>query len=122
MSDNNYSLFKDHHDLQLFFKSDYVLFHNILEYFKDKGIFAFASTNDDMADFACNFFMGVDSQESLRKYIDVKAFPKISGFILKNIGGVSLEDLKDCLNSYQGSEFRAPKMPNYFMSVKSTKS
>ncbi|MFX1521797.1 MAG: hypothetical protein ACFFCD_17975 [Promethearchaeota archaeon] len=58
-----------------------------------------------MADFACNFYFGYDAQESLIRYIDVKAFPKISGFILIPDEDVPLEDLKYYLYDHTGEEF-----------------
>lgn len=102
----NENLFKDFHALQLFFNSDHIRLHNIHEYLKERGVFAFAGTNESIANFACNFFIGFDSQEALRKYVDVKAFPKISGFVLESENDVSLGSFRDYLKVHISEKFK----------------
>ncbi|MCQ1536132.1 hypothetical protein FTO70_10660 [Methanosarcina sp. KYL-1] len=99
------SLFKDYHTLQLFFSSNHIRLHSAQEYFKERGVFAFANEKDAMASLASNFFIGIDSQENLLKYTGVKAFPKLSGFILEADVDVTLENLYDYLSTHIGNEF-----------------
>lgn len=99
------SLFKDHHDLQMFFNSSHIRLHSIHEYFKERGVFIFSSKNDTTAMLASSFFIGIDSQEDIRRYTDVKAFPKISGFLLEPEIETPLKNMQEYLNSHIGEEF-----------------
>jgi hypothetical protein len=100
------NLFKDFHELELFFSSDHIRLHSTQEYFKEKGIFAFSNEKDAMAGFASKFYVGADSLRNLIRFTGVKAFPKMSGFILDVIDNdTSLEDLYDYFNSHKEEEF-----------------
>lgn len=98
-------LFKDYHELQLFFNSDHIRLHNIHQFLKEKGIFAFAHTNDSVARFACGFFWGLDSLNSLKKYADIKAYPKITGFIVEAEEDITLGKVRDYFNVHVGKNF-----------------
>lgn len=109
------NLFKDYHELQLFFNSDHIRLHNIHQFLKEKGIFAFAHTTDSIAKFACGFFWGMDSLNSLKKYADVKAYPKITGFIIEPEKDISLGELRDYLSAHQGENF--PMKESTFINI-----
>ena len=99
------SLFKDYHDLQIFFNSTHIRLHSIHEYFKERGVFIFSSKNEHTSMFASSFFIGIDSQEDIRRYTDVKAFPKISGFVLESENETPLKNMQEYLNSHISEEF-----------------
>lgn len=99
------SLLKSSKDLEIFFNSNHVTLHSTQQYFKERGIFAFTSRTDYMAKFASMFVIGVDSQEEIKKIIDVKSFPYISGFILKANEDTSLEELQNYLRQHSNEEF-----------------
>jgi hypothetical protein len=117
VSDNKVpdDLFKDYHELQLFFNSDHIRLHNIHQFLKEKGIFAFAHTTDSIAKFSCGFFWGIDSLNSLKKYADIKAYPKITGFVVESENNISLGDLRDYLNNHVGDKF--PAKESTFISI-----
>lgn len=100
------NLFKDYHELELFFSSDHIRLRSTQEYFKEKGIFAFSNEKDAMARFASKFYIGADSLRNLMKFTGVKAFPKMSGFIL-DVGdsNTSLDDICNYFDSHKGEEF-----------------
>lgn len=101
--------FKEGSKLQHFFDSDHINLQNSRAYFREKGIFVFANKNDLLASFAQNFILGIASQEALRKYIDVNARSKISGFIILAKDDIPLSDLQDYLDSHCGNPFAFKK-------------
>ncbi|WP_135604943.1 hypothetical protein [Methanococcoides sp. NM1] len=109
MTEGNEVQFKEHDKLEVFFNSEHIKLQNSLEFFKEKNVFVFAYTNNHLADFAKNFFLGIESQETLRKYIDINAYPKMSGFILLTSEDISLNDLKEYLSSHSEDSFSFKK-------------
>lgn len=94
------SLFKEDHELKIFFHSNHIRLHNAYEYLKERGIFAFPNEIEGMANLVSKFYLGIDSQENLQKYVGVKAYPYISGFILEKSSDISLDNLYNYLNAH----------------------
>ena len=94
------SLFKEEYEIGLFFNSGYIRLHNAYEYLKEKGIFAFPNEMDGMGKFVSNLFIGIDSQDNLQKYMGIKAYPTMSGFILESVPETSLEEFQNYLNAH----------------------
>lgn len=94
------SLFKEEYEIGLFFNSGYIRLHNAYEYLKEKGIFAFPNEMDGMGKFVSNLFIGIDSQDNLHKYMGIKAYPTMSGFILEGVPETSLEEFQNYLNAH----------------------
>ncbi len=97
--------YKNNVNLNIFFNKNEVRIHNLYEYFKEKGIIAFSNTRAPIAKFASNFIYGIDSQEKLKNYIGIKAFPTISGILLKNEKNIPMEDLVEYFDLFTGIPF-----------------
>lgn len=101
--------YKNNHALHVFFDRNDVKIHNLNEYFRDKGIISFANIRSPLALFASNFIYGVESQEDLKKYVGIKAFPTLSGILLTNKDNISLNVLKEYFSSKVNQEFENQK-------------
>ncbi|WP_410510163.1 hypothetical protein RSJ42_08610 [Methanosarcina hadiensis] len=106
MTQNYEKSYKSQQDLLVFFNdNNKVRIHNLEEYFQERGIITFADKRFSLAKFASNFIYGVDSQEKLKKYVGIKAFPTRSGFLLENKDNISIDEIKEYFNSHVGEVF-----------------